>query len=73
MHAGSNQCFGGPNRVGTLYVTSDGTAPLGNVTIALTGGYAAIIGSGGVLSCTNVDDGGFQFWYYLGAGVQPTC
>ena len=73
LHAGSNQWFGGTNSVGTLYVTSDGTAALENVTIALTGGYAAIIGSGGVLACTNVDDGGFQFWYYLGAGVQSTC
>jgi hypothetical protein len=73
LHAGSNQWFGGTDSVGTLYVTSDGTLTLEDVTIALTGGYAAIIASGGVLSCTNVDDGGFQFWYYLGAGVQPTC
>ena len=74
-HAGSQAWFGGANSIATLYVTDDGAVTLANVTFAETGGYAAIVFPGGVLSCSSVDDGGFQYYVRtsVGAGAQPAC
>jgi hypothetical protein len=72
---GSEGWFGGSNSIGTLYITADGVATLDNVEFSNTGGYAGIVASGGGLSCTNTDDGGFQYYVYSpgGNGAQPNC
>jgi len=74
-HAGSDGWFGGANANATLNVDADGSLALANVTIRLTEGYAAIVRNGGSLSCTAVDDGGFQYYVYSsgGNGVSATC
>lgn len=74
-NAGSDGWFGGSDNVGTLYVNADGSAALDNVTFASTGGYAAVIAYQGILSCTNTDDGGFQYYVYEPGNdrAQPTC
>ncbi len=74
-NAGSQAWFGGANSIATLYVTDDGAVTLANVAFAATGGYAAIVRIGGVLSCSNVDDNGFQYYVYApgGNGAQPAC
>lgn len=74
-NAGSSGWFGGSNNVGTLYVTDDGSAALDNVTFASTGGYAAVIAWEGVLTCSNTDDGGFQYYVYEPNNnrAQSTC
>ncbi|NNF14590.1 MAG: hypothetical protein HKN72_15285 [Gemmatimonadetes bacterium] len=72
-HAGSEQWFGGVQSVSTLYVTANGSLDLSDVTIRETGGYALILGSGGMLTCSNVDDGGFQYLSSPSGAVSATC
>ncbi|MDH3272342.1 MAG: Ig-like domain-containing protein [Gemmatimonadota bacterium] len=74
-YAGSAAWFGGSNSTGTLYITADGSLALANVAFRETGGYAAVIANRGSLSCTSVDDGGFQYYVYTlsGSGAQPAC
>ncbi|MEM7417747.1 MAG: Ig-like domain-containing protein [Gemmatimonadota bacterium] len=75
MHAGSDGWFGGSNSTGTINVDGNGGLVVANATISLTGGYAGIVRNGGSLACTNVDDGGFQYYVYSGSGngAQATC
>lgn len=75
MHAGSDAWFGGSNSTGTIYVADDGAVVMENTAISLTEGYAGVVRNGGSLACTNVDDGGFQYYVYTsgGNGMQPTC
>lgn len=72
-HAGSDAWFGGSNSTGTIHVTGDGLLDLSDVTIRLTGGYALIVGSGGTVTCSNVDDGGFMYYDHGTASASAIC
>jgi hypothetical protein len=74
-NAGSSSWFGGGNSTGTLYVASTGLVTLEEVTFSKTGGYAAVVRPGGVLSCVNVNHGGFMYYIYtnVGEGAQGLC
>ena len=71
QHAGSDAWYGGDNSIATIHVTGDGLLDLSDVTVGLTGGYAMIVSSGGAVTCSNVDDGGFM--YYDGASASATA
>lgn len=75
LHAGSDAWTGGDNAIASLHVTGDGLAVIDNVTFSMTAGYAAIRRWEGSLTCTNTDDGGFQFYVYEPGNnrAQGTC
>lgn len=60
-NAGSAAWFGGANSTGSVNITGSGSVALSDVRFAKSGGYAAIIASGGAISCSNVDHGGFRY------------
>lgn len=72
-HAGSDAWFGGSNSTATLHVTGDGLLDLADVTIRLTGGYALIVGTGGSVTCSNVDDGGFMYYDHGTNSASAIC
>ncbi|MDH3207557.1 MAG: Ig-like domain-containing protein [Gemmatimonadota bacterium] len=72
-HAGSQAWFGGTDSVATLHITSDGLLDLADVTIRTTGGYALILASGGAVTCSNVDDGGFMFYDQASSSSSAIC
>jgi hypothetical protein len=72
-HAGSEAWFGGSNSIATLFVTGDGLLDLADVTVRDTGGYALILESGGGLTCSNVDDGGFMYYDRQSMSASPIC
>ncbi len=72
-NAGSTAWFGGANSTAAIYLTAAGSLALTNVTIASSGGYAVIVGSGADLSCSAVDDGGFQYYDRATSSAVPSC
>jgi hypothetical protein len=72
-NAGSGPWFGGSNSTGSMHVTGSGLAALTNVTFQKSGGYAIIVSSGGSVSCTNVDAGGFMYYSSASASATTIC
>jgi parallel beta-helix repeat protein len=72
-NAGSEAWFGGANSRGAINVTGDGSVELFHTTFAKSGGYAAIIASGGTISCDNVNHGGFLFFNRATNTASPIC
>ena len=72
-YAGSEGWFGGSDSVATLYVTGDGFLDLEDVLIRDTGGYALILGNGGAVTCSNVDDSGFMYYDQATSSATTIC
>lgn len=72
-NAGSQAWFGGANSTAAIHVTANGSLALTDVTFASSGGYAAIISSGGSISCSAVDDGGFQYYDSASTSAVASC
>jgi hypothetical protein len=72
-NAGSAAWSGGANSVATMNVTADGSVSLANVSFRRTGGYAIIVRSGAVISCSAVDHGGFMYFISAANSASSTC
>lgn len=72
-NAGSQAWFGGANSQSSVHVTANGSLALSNATFAKTTGYAVIVSGGGSLSCSNVNHGGFMYYYTSIPGAVGAC
>ncbi len=71
-HAGSDPWLSG-GITGTLSLLSNGSVVLDSVIVRLSDGYAGVIRDGSSMTCTNVDDGGFQYYLWPPGSVSADC
>jgi hypothetical protein len=73
FNAGSAQWHGGAYSTASVHVTADGRVALDSVLFDRSSGYAAVVQSGGILTCETVNSNGLQFYDVATGEAWDSC